>query len=80
MSDQFNLRALATSADRPFTDRVNAVRAGCSGYRNSDLASNSGDARSSAWFNTLCRTSDPWKVGPPSREAFPGLARLLGVN
>ncbi len=63
---------------RPFTDRVNALRR--RGDRYSDLATGSGDARSSAWFNNLCNSGDPWKVSPPSRDAIPGLAALLGVS
>jgi hypothetical protein len=69
---------MPTLTNRPFTARVESLRA--RGYRYSDLASGCDDARSSAWFNNLCNSSDPWKVSPPSRDALPGLATLLGVS
>lgn len=70
--------SMTKTSNRPFTDRVNVLRG--RGYRYSDLASRSGDARSSAWFNNLCNASSPWKVNPPNRDAFSGLASLLGTS
>ncbi len=69
---------MTARTNRPFTDRVNVIRD--RGFRYSDLARGCQDARSSAWFNNLCNSGDPWKVGPPSAKAIPDLAGLLGVS
>ena len=70
---------VAISGTRPFTSRVNEVRAR-KRLRYTDLASGCLDARSSAWFNNLCNASTPWKVNPPDEAALAGLARLLEVE
>jgi hypothetical protein len=64
---------------RPFTDRVNYLRLERK-YRYQDLVTRSDEARSSAWFNNLCNSSNPWVVGPPTLDAIPGLARLFEVS
>jgi hypothetical protein len=69
---------MSSAANRPFTQRVNVLRD--RGRRYSDLAVESNDARSSAWFNKLCNATTPWVVGPPDKESIPGLATLLGVT
>ena len=63
---------------RAFTSRVLALRA--AGARYQDLADRSYDARSTAWFNNLVNSHDPWAVSPPSPGAWPGLSQLLGVT
>lgn len=64
---------------RPFTEKVVEVRSRRR-LRYSDLANESDDARSSAWFNKLLNHSDPWVVNPPTRDTFDGLTTLLGVS
>jgi len=65
--------------ERPFTALVNRCRR--DGLRYEDLDRNSHRARSSAWFNNLVNSyRGPWKVAPPSPEAWPGLATLLGIS
>lgn len=67
-----------TQAPRPFTDLINALRR--DGYRYQDLVNKSGEARSSAWFNNLVNSNDPWVVSPPAPSTWSGLATLCGVS
>ena len=66
------------SYGRPFTDALNALRS--RGYRFQDLSVRSDEARSTAWFNNLVNSDDPWAVAPPSDRTWPGLAQLLGIT
>ncbi len=68
----------SNSHKRPFTEAVNALRA--KGYRFQDLSVRSDEARSTAWFNNLVNSNDPWAVAPPSDRTWPGLAGLLGIT
>jgi hypothetical protein len=63
--------------DRPFTSRVEALRR--AGQRYQDLAAGCGHVRSSAWFNNLVKYG-AWYVGPPTRDAWQGLATLLRID
>jgi len=66
------------SHGRPFTESINALRS--KGYRFQDLSVRSDEARSTAWFNNLVNSEDPWAVAPPSDRTWQGLARLLGIT
>ena len=61
---------------RPFSQRLEEIKTQ-RGYRYSDLESEAGRARSSAWFNSLLNSSRPWRVGPPSNDTIESLAELL---
>lgn len=66
------------SYGRPFTDALNTLRN--KGYRFQDLSARSDEARSTAWFNNLVNSDDPWAVAPPSDRTWPGLAQLLSIT
>jgi hypothetical protein len=63
---------------RPFTALVQVLRG--AGYRYQDLSERSYGARSTAWFNNLVNSDDPWRVAPPPRATWAGLAHLFDVD
>ena len=66
------------NVDRPFTSKVRGLRA--RGKRYADLEAGCQRARSTAWFNNLVNSSDPWAVSPPGDDALDGLATLMGTT
>lgn len=68
----------ATATKRPFTTAMRALRA--DGARFLDLEIRAQRARSTAWFNNLDNSADPWRVTPPTQDTFTGLCNLFGVT
>src|SRR5438270_4352897 len=60
---------------KPFTQTV--IRLNRSGVRYYDMQQDSGEARSSGWFNKVANRE---RVSPPPPETLDGLARLFGTT
>jgi len=72
---------MANSKDggsRPFRDKIDQIRT-TRKLRYSDLANESQDARSSAWFNKLI-TGERWDVSPPDWSTIDRFAALMGTT
>jgi transcriptional regulator with XRE-family HTH domain len=69
----------SVNAQRPLTTKINDLRQRA-GMRYADLARESDEVRSTAWFNKLVNGTSPWVVSPPSNDTLDGFAELLNAT